>query len=367
MRVPFGDLKREYLSRRDEYDAAVRRVMESGWFVLGSEGEAFEQEFAAWVGAPYCVACNSGTDAIHLALIAGGLFEGERVVTAANTCVPTVAAIGAAHGSIGLCDVLQDCALMDPGALDEELTARPARAVVPVHLYGQAADLEGIYAVAEKHGAFVVEDAAQGHGARYDGKRIGSHGGTVAWSFYPSKNLGAFGDGGAVTTHSAELANRLRMLRNYGQEKRYYHSIPGINSRLDEVQAAILRLRLPHLKTANGRRRHIAQRYRAEIRNEAIRFIGVAARSVGCEHLFPVVCEERDRLQELLEERGVNCLIHYPVPIHLQKAYCGLGYERGTIPNAERFASTELSFPMYPELTDAEVDYVIESVNSVRL
>lgn len=332
--------------------------------MLGREVEEFEAQWARWCGAPFCVACNSGTDAIRLALAARGVAPGDRVIVPANTCVPTAAAVDALGAEIGLCDVLPGCGLMDPEALDWELTRRPARAVVPVHLYGQSADLEAIEEVAARHGAVVVQDGAQAHGARYSGKRVGAHGGEVAWSFYPSKNLGAFGDGGAVTTHSPEVAGRLRMLRNYGQERRYVHAVRGVNSRLDEVQAAILITRLPRLEVENERRRAIAACYRREIRNPAVRFVEGGRNSVGCEHLFPALVEGRERFQQDLRRAGIETLIHYPVPIHLQPAYAGLGHRAGDFPVAERLCAQVISLPLYPELTEDEVGRVIEAVGA---
>lgn len=363
MQVPFGDLKRQYHAHRAEYDEAVARVMERGWFVLGTEGEQFENEFAQYMGAPYCAGCNSGTDAIHLALAAHGIGAGDRVMTVANTCVPTVVGIAATRAEIRLCDADSHTALMSTESLDRELKRFPCKGVVPVHLYGQPANLSAITAVAHRHGAVVIEDAAQAHGASYRGKPIGSHGNTVAWSFYPSKNLGAFGDAGSITTHDPEIAERLRMLRNYGQSRRYHHDTPGVNSRLDEIQAAILRCRLPRLQHENARRTQIANRYRNEITNPAVRFLEGSPDSQSCNHLFPILADDRDGILEKLNAAGIQCLIHYPIPIHLQKAYAYLGYNPGDFPAAENLAARELSLPLYPELTDDEVSAVIKSLN----
>jgi dTDP-4-amino-4,6-dideoxygalactose transaminase len=365
--VPFGDLARQYRLHASDYDTAVQRVLQRGWFVLGEEGRAFEQEFAQYVGAPFCVGCNSGTDAITLALAAHGIAAGDTVMTVANTCVPTVVGICGCGAQVRLCDVHDDCALMDPASLDAQLRCQPCRAVVPVHLYGQAADLDAIAEVANRHGAIVVEDAAQAHGATYKNRRVGAHGNTVAWSFYPSKNLGAFGDGGAVTTHDPAVAERLVKLRNYGQSRRYHHDVKGVNSRLDEIQAALLRARLPRLDSENARRMEIAARYRNAIRTPAIRFISGASGSIGCEHLFPVRSASRDAHLQQLGDHGVQCLIHYPISIHLQQAYLDLGYPRGSFPIAERLADEVLSLPLFPELSDAEVDQVISAVNRLAM
>lgn len=363
VQVPFGDLKRQYEMYSAEYDAAAARVMARGWFVLGTEGEQFESEWADWVGAPYAVSCNSGTDAIQLALLAHGVKPGGKVVTVANTCVPTVAAIGSVGAQIVLTDVNPDNALMDPEALKKTLAQSGAKAVVAVHLYGQPVDLDPIDEVASKAGAVVIQDAAQAHGAIYNNRRLGGHGGTVAWSFYPSKNLGAFGDGGAITTHSAEVAQRLKMLRNYGQQRRYVHAIEGINSRLDELQAAILRCRLPRLEPENDRRAAIAKRYREELTPNGFRFLSQCP-GTSCNHLFPLVCEDRTALQESLRSHGVETLIHYPTPVHLQPAYAHLGYSHGDFPGSETLCASVLSLPMYPELTDEEVGHVIHAVNA---
>jgi dTDP-4-amino-4,6-dideoxygalactose transaminase len=366
MHVPFGDLKRQYDANRAEYDAAVHRVLDSGWFILGKELEAFEADWAVYVGADFAVGCGSGTEAIHLALWAHGIGPGDRVVTVPNTCVPTVAGIRLAGATIALCDVDPDTGMMDHRALDTELKRNPAKAVVPVHLYGQPAGISLIAGVAARHNVALVDDAAQAHGAVYRGRRVGAQGFLTCWSFYPSKNLGAFGDAGAVTTHSEEMATRLRKLRNYGQERRYFHSDPGTNSRLDEMQAAVLRVKLAFLDQWNERRRAIAQRYRQEIVNPAIRFLTPTPDSTGCGHLFPVFFRERDLFVRMMAETGVECLIHYPVPVHLQGAYGDLGYRRGDFPNAERLCGEVVSLPLFPELTDAEVSHVIASANSVQ-
>ncbi|MCX7717172.1 MAG: DegT/DnrJ/EryC1/StrS aminotransferase family protein [Candidatus Sumerlaeaceae bacterium] len=363
-RIPFGDLARQHASIREELEEATLRVLRRGWYVLGSEVSAFEQEFAAYVGAAECVACASGTEAITLALLAHGLGPGQRVVTVANTCVPTVSGIRAAGAEVVLCDADPHTALMDPVALETELRRASVSAVVAVHLYGQPADLDAISSVTARHGAVLIEDAAQAHGAEFRGRRIGSHGNTVCWSFYPSKNLGAAGDGGAITTDSPALAARLRMLRNYGQERRYYHSVEGINSRLDEVQAALLRVKLTRLEQWNGRRRDIAARYRREIAHPHVTHLSRRDNAVSCEHLFPVFVPHRERFMKHLDAAGVDCLIHYPLPIHLQAAYRFLGCGRGRFPAAERLCDTEVSLPIFPELTDEEVGRIIAAVNS---
>lgn len=364
MRVPFGDLARHYQRYRKEIDSAVQRVLSRGWYVLGEEGLAFEREWAAFVGSVEAVGCGSGTEAIHLALWAHGVGPGDVVVTVPNTCVPTVAGIALTGAKIVLCDVNPDTALMDPVALQAVLSKYQVKAIVPVHLYGTPADLSRIAGIAAQHGAMLIDDAAQAHDAQYRGRPVGAQGFTTCWSFYPSKNLGAFGDAGAVTTHSEEIAERLRMLRNYGQERRYYHKIPGTNSRLDELQAAILRAQLPFLKEWTRRRTEIAQRYRNEINNPLLRHLVIAANVTPCYHLYPLRTARRDAFLAFMKERGVDCLVHYPVPIHLQDAYQCLGYRRGDFPHAERLCEEVVSLPIFPELADEEVNYVIACANA---
>lgn len=363
MHVPFGDLARQFQQHRGEFETAINRVCERGWFVLGEEGKSFEREWAEFVGAVEAVGCGSGTEAIHLALWAHGIQPGDVVVTVPNTCVPTVAGISLTGARVVLCDVDEDTALMCTDALREILQAHPVKAVVPVHLYGTPANISRIAGLAAQYGAIVIDDAAQAHDARYRGRPVGAQGFTTCWSFYPSKNLGAFGDAGAVTTHSPEIAERLRMLRNYGQEKRYYHKIQGTNSRLDEIQAALLRAKLSHLRSWTLRRTEIAQRYRERITNPLLRFLSLPPEVVPCYHLFPVRVAEREAFIHFMGQKGVDCLVHYPVPIHLQEAYRHLGYREGQFPRAERLCREVVSLPMFPELSDAEVDYVIACAN----
>jgi dTDP-4-amino-4,6-dideoxygalactose transaminase len=366
MKIPFGDLSRQYPTIREEIDSAWRRVLERGWFILGAEVAAFESEFAQYLGAAHCVAVGSGTEAIHVALVAAGGGQGDQVITAANTCVPTASAISTAGCVPVLVDIDPDNFNLDPAKLEGAITPR-TRAIVPVHIYGKAADMEPILQIADKYGIPVIEDVAQGHGADYKGRKLGTLAAAGCFSFYPSKNLGAYGDGGAITTDDDALAARLKSLRNYGETRRYYHSIKGFNSRLDEVQAAILRVKLGYLAAWNRRRRAIAARYNAEIVNPLI--LKPAACSYGEEnyHLYVVRCRWRDRLQEHLAARGVVTLIHYPVPIHLQEAYKDLGKGLGDYPVAETCAAEVLSLPIFPELFETEISQIIEAVNSFSL
>ena len=372
MRVPFGDLKREVDDCGPEVREAIERVLASGWFVLGREVEAFESEFAAWLGSGVeAVGVASGTEAVQIALMALGVGSGDYVVTVPNTAMPTVSAITAAGATPLLVDVCEDSFNMDPRALEELLEReRPrlgdrVKAIVVVHLYGQCADMDAIMSVAGKYGLSAVEDAAQAHGATYRGRMAGTLGDVGAFSFYPSKNLGCYGDGGAVVTRRPEIADRVRLLRNYGQRARYLHETKGLNSRLDELQAAILRAKLPHLNDWLARRREIAMMYSHRVHDPAV----VLPRVVpGCEHawhLYAVRHADRDWAMQQLADAGVGTIAHYPVPIHLQAAYADLGLGEGAFPVAERAAAQVFSLPLFPQLRDDEIDYVCDVVNSL--
>ena len=365
MKILFGDLKRQYEQIREQIDSATQSVYESGWFVLGPQVEAFEASFAQYCGAEYAVGVGSGTEALHLALLACGLQPGDEVITASNTCVPTLSAVSFAGGVPIFVDIDAETFTIDPSKIEERITAK-TKVIVPVHLYGQCADMDPILAIAHRHKLAVVEDCAQAHGSRYKGQMAGTMGDASAFSFYPSKNLGALGDGGLVLTRDATLADTVRKLRNYGQEKRYYHSIKGFNSRLDELQAAILNAKLPYLDGWNQRRREIARRY-----TEAFQPLGLCCPLEGGDrfhiyHLYVVRVPQRDRFQQLLAEQGIATLIHYPVPVHLQAAYAECRVQRAYLPITEQLASEIVSLPIYPELRDDEVDYIIAKVSSLH-
>lgn len=344
-------------------DSAVQGVLNRGWFILGQEGEQFEREFATYLGARHALGVASGTDAIHLALVAARVGPGDEVITAANTCVPTVSGISSSGALPVLVDVDPVSFNLDPEQIEDAITPR-TRAIVPVHLYGQAADLDPIIEIARRHDIRVVEDTAQGVGAKYRNRKLGVIGDAGCFSFYPSKNLGAFGDGGAVVTDDDDIAERVRRLRNYGEVRRYYHATRGINSRLDEMQAAILRVKLPKLEGWNRRRREIAAIYEREIRNELVRKPVELDYGVHNYHLYVVRCRRRDELQKHMADCGVGTLIHYPVPIHLQEAYQDLNEREGAFPISEECSREVLTLPIFPELTDSEARYVAESVNS---
>jgi dTDP-4-amino-4,6-dideoxygalactose transaminase len=355
--VPFNDLARSTAEVRPEVDAAIARVLERGWFVLGEEGAAFEAEFAAFCGADHAVGVASGTDAIELALRALEIGLGDDVVTQANTCVPTIAAIERAGATPVLCDVEPEAGTMDPESFRAAIGPR-TRAVVPVHLYGQCADVDAIAAVAGEAGVEVIEDCAQAHGAELRGRRAGTIGRVGCFSFYPTKNLGGFGDGGAVITNDGELAERLRLVRQYGQIDRYVHVTPGVNSRLDELQAAILRVKLPHVNGGNRRRAEIAAAYTEALAGKLVRSLRVLPERRHVFHLFVVDAEDRSALQAHLDGRGIRTLIHYPRPVHRHEPYRSLGDGPVSLTASERFCERVVSIPLYPELTDGEVEMV---------
>jgi dTDP-4-amino-4,6-dideoxygalactose transaminase len=351
----FSDQLDQYNAIRDDVHAAVERVLQSGWYILGKEVGAFEREFADYCGVQHAVGCASGTDAIALALMALGVEAGDEVVTVANTAVPTVSAISMTGATPVFVDVDENL-LMDAGKLESVITER-TKVVIPVHLYGQMADMEAILSIVEKHDLRLVEDACQAHGAEYKGRRAGSWGSLGCFSFYPTKNLGCYGDGGAVTTDDKELYDRLVMLRNYGQEKRYYHTIKGINSRLDEIQAAVLRVKLTHLDDWNRKRRQVAEWY-GEALGDACTRPSERPDTYHVYHLYVVRTKDREGVKEFLESKGITTLMHYPVPVHLQGAYADLGYRAGDLPVTETAAGEILSLPIHPAVTRDGVRYV---------
>lgn len=365
--IPLVDLQAQYRTLKTELDEAVLRVMGKCNFILGEEVLAFERQFAAFIGARHCVGMASGTDALHLALRALGLGEGDEAITAANTFIATALAMSLA----GVRPVLVDMELMsynlDPARLKNALT-RWTKAIVPVHLYGQPADMEPILDFARQHELVVLEDASQAHGAEHVLGRVGTLGTCAGFSFYPGKNLGAYGDGGAVTTDDPQLAEKLELLRNWGSKVKYHHPIKGYNSRLDTLQAAILSVKLRHLAKWNERRRFLARRYCEKLAN--VPGLILPAEAPWCRrhvyHLFAirVISRSRDEIAKALQGQGMGVGIHYPTPIHLQGAYVDLGYKAGSFPMAERFSQEELSLPLFPEMTEEQQDQVVSSLIS---
>lgn len=359
--VPFLDLRAAYEELKAEVDEAVSRVLGSGYYLLGKELEAFEKEFAEYLDVRHCVAVGSGLDALHLALRALGVGQGDEVLVPSNTYIATWLAVSYAGAVPVPVEPDERTYNIDPEKLEAAITDR-TRAIIPVHLYGQPADMDPILEVARKHNLWVLEDAAQAHGACYKGKRVGGLGDIAGWSFYPGKNLGAFGDGGAVTTNNGEFADRVRVLRNYGSRIKYFNEVRGFNSRLDEIQAAVLGVKLKHLDEWNRRRRHVAELYRRELEGCDLILPYVPEWAEPVYHLFVVRSGQRDALQQYLETQGIGTLIHYPVPPHLQQAYCEIGLAAGTLPISERIHQEVLSLPIGPHVTEAQVETVTRAV-----
>ncbi len=364
MGVPLVDLRAQYLALKAEIDAAVHRVLDSGWYILGEEVAEFEREFAEYCGAAACVGVGSGTEALHLALLACDIGPGDEVITVSHTAVATVAAITLTGARPVLVDVDPETYTMDPTALEAAITER-TRAIVPVHLYGHPADMEPILAIARRAGLRVIEDCAQAHGATYHGRPVGTLGDLGCFSFYPTKNLGALGDGGAVVSRDPALAERVRLLREYGwtHQARYVSQVRGLNSRLDEMQAAILRVKLRHLDKWNGARRTLASHYAKRLPETVIKPVERA----GCRHvyhLYVVRVPGRDALRARLRELDIATGVHYPVPVHRQPAYQDLAPDAG-LPQTERLAGEILSLPMDPTFSIEQVEQVAEAIRSV--
>lgn len=361
--ILFFDLNRQYVILREELDAAIHRVLEKGRFILGPEVEALEDEFAAYLGVRYAIGVGSGTEAIELALRACGIGPGDEVITVSHTAVATVAAIDLVGAKPVLVDIEPYTYTMDPAQVERGISAQ-TKAILPVHIYGQPANLTPLLSLARQFDLFLIEDCAQAHGAEYDGKKVGTIGNLGCFSFYPTKNLGAFGDGGMVVTNDPVLAERVRLLRQYGWGDRYVSSVKGMNSRLDELQAAILRVKLRYLDAWNARRSQLAMRYDEKLRGSVVHPPVSGGHGRRVYHLYVVECDQRDAMQAYLEDQGIITLIHYPVPVHLQPAYADLEYVLGDLPVTETVASRILSLPLYPELTEDELDTVATAIRS---
>jgi len=359
--VPFLDLRATYLELQAELDSAVAGVLDSGWFVLGRELAAFEREFAGYVGVEHCIGVASGLDALHLALRALGVGPGDEVLVPSNTYIATWLAVSYSGAVPVPVEPDERTYNINPDLLEKAISKR-TKAIIPVHLYGQPADMDPILDFARRHGLWVLEDAAQAHGARYKGKRVGGLGDVAGWSFYPGKNLGAFGDGGAVTTNNAELADRIRVLRNYGSRTKYYNEVLGFNSRLDELQAAVLRVKLRFLDEWNERRCSIAARYLRALSDTHLVLPYVPEWAEPVHHLFVIRSKQRDALRQYLQDAGIGTLIHYPVPPHMQEAYSELGLREGSLPITERIHREVLSLPMGPHLRELQVERVIQAL-----
>lgn len=347
--IPFLDIKAGYLELREEIDHAIRESLESGWYIGGESVERFEREFAAYTGAAYCVSTGNGLDALHLGLKALGVGPGDEVIVPSHTFIATWLAVTHAGATIVPVEPDEISYTIDPARIEAAITKK-TKVIIPVHLYGHPADLHPILEIASRYGIKVLEDAAQAHGARYKGRRIGTHGDVVAWSFYPGKNLGAFGDAGGVTTNNPDLAESIRTLRNYGSSRKYYHEVVGFNSRLDPIQASILSVKLRHLDVWNGRRKRIAEAYREILKDSPLTIPEVATWADPVWHLYVVRSRERDKLQDRLRVLKIITMIHYPVPPHLQRAYVNGGWKHGKLPIAEKLAGEVLSLPIGPHI-----------------
>ncbi|MFN0127093.1 MAG: DegT/DnrJ/EryC1/StrS family aminotransferase [Verrucomicrobiales bacterium] len=364
MKVPFLDLHAHHRPHLAEFEAAIRDVILSGAFAGGPYVAAFEREFAHYCRTPHAVGVGNGTDALWLALLGCGVGPGDEVITSPATFMATAEVISYCGAKPVFVDIDAQTYTLDPELIEAAITAR-TKAVIPVHLHGQTADMDPILAIAKKHGLFVIEDACQAHGAEYKGRRAGSMGDAGCFSFYPGKNLGAFGEAGAVVTHNDELAKKMQTLREHGQNRKYYHSMVGWNCRMDGIQAAVLQIKLKHLEQANAARRRHAAQYNDLLRDvEDVILPTEAAGSSHVYHIYALRVADRDELIRRLGEAGVATGIHYPVPVHLQEAYRHLGYREGDLPVSERVSAELISLPMFPELTESQLRTVVEEVRA---
>lgn len=361
--IPFLDLKAQYLAIKAEIDEGVLGVLASSSYVLGPEVAKFEEEFATYHGVEHGVAVNTGTSALHLALLAAGVGPGDEVITVSMTFIATAAAVSYTGATPVFVDVDPITFTMDPSKIEAKITSR-TKVILPVHLYGQAADMAPIMAIAERHGLVVIEDAAQAHGAEYQGKRVGGIGHMAAFSFYPGKNLGAYGEGGMVTTHNASYARHMKLLRDWGQEKKYHHDMLAYNYRMDAIQGSILRVKLRHLEAWTELRRSHALQYEASLSKFGIRRAVELAGRRHVYHIYSVFHPTRQLLQEALQLEGIHTGMHYPIPVHLQKPYQSLGYREGDFPVTEQTAREQLSLPMFAELSVEQVSRVAAVVNA---
>jgi len=363
MKIPFVSFLPMERELESDLRAAFDRVFARSWYIEGIEDEAFEDEFAAYCGTKHCVGVGNGLDALMLALKAMGIGEGDEVIVPSNTYIATALAVTYVGAKPVFVEPKIETFNLDPEKIEAAITKR-TKAIMPVHLYGQACDMDSIMAIAEKYGLRIVEDCAQAHGATYKGKKVGTLGDAAGFSFYPGKNLGALGDAGAAVTNDKELADKIRALGNYGSDYKYHHIYKGNNSRLDELQAAFLAAKLPHLERMNEQRRRIADRYLTEIKNPKVILPIVPEDMVPVWHIFGIRCKERDALEKYLSEKEIGTNKHYPIPMHLQACYKDLGFKEGDFPIAEEISRTELSLPMYYGMRDEEIQYVIDAINA---
>ena len=364
MKVKFVDLSAQHKALESEIKAVFDRVLANCSFVLGPEVDKFEKAFAAYCGAAHCIAVTNGTAALQLVLQGLGVGPGDEVITVAHTFIATAEAINAAGARPVFVDILPDSYTMNPSKLEAAITPR-TKAIIPVHLYGQPADMDAINAIAAKHNLPVIEDSCQAHGAKYKGRPTGSLGRAACFSFYPSKNLGACGEGGAITTNDAELAKKVRMLRDHGSVKKYEHDFPAYNLRLEGIQGGVLAVKLPHLDGWNANRRALAKRYDELFTGSKVLTPKQMNYAQHVYHLYVVVVEDREALKKALSEQGIENGLHYPIPLHLQKAYADLGYKKGDFPVSEHVAANHVSLPMYAELPMEHVEFVAKTVREI--
>jgi dTDP-4-amino-4,6-dideoxygalactose transaminase len=363
--IPFVDLKAQYAAIKSEVNTAIESALESCQFTLGSEVAAFETEFSAYCGTQHGIGVNTGTSALHLALLAAGVGPGDEVITVPFTFVATVAAIHYTGAKTVFVDIDPRTFTMDSAAIEQAITPR-TKVIIPVHLYGQAADMDPILEIANQHGLKVIEDACQAHGAEYKGRRLGGLGQMGCFSFYPGKNLGAYGEGGMVVTNDAAHARMIRMLRDWGAEKKYEHILKGFNYRLEGIQGAVLRVKLRHLEKWTEARRAAAARYESLFAGSGVATPQAMAHARHVYHIYAIRTPQRAKWQEALNARGIQSGIHYPIPVHLLPAYSDLGYRAGQFPHSERAAAEELSLPMYPELTASMQERVADAVRELQ-
>lgn len=362
MQIPASRLDRAYQKYQKEFEEKTLEVLRSGWYIMGEELERFEKNYAAWVGTKYCIGVASGLDALILAVRALGIGEGDEVLVQANTFIASVMGISI-NGATPVFVEPDEYYGIDAQKLQDKITEK-TKAILVVHLYGQACNMNQVQKVCEDNHLYLVEDCAQSHGATWNGQMTGTFGDIACFSFYPGKNLGAFGDAGAVVTNDAQLDRRIRMLRNYGSEKRYHNKEVGLNSRLDELQAGLLDVRLRHMGEMTAEKQTLAERYTNGIKNPLIVLPRVRNEAVHVWHQYVIRCKERDSLKAYLEEKGIGTTIHYPIPPHMSEAYAYLGYHKGDLPIAEKYADEVLSLPTYYGMTEEEQQYVIDTINA---
>lgn len=363
--IPFSTFEPMHKEVSEEIQLAFRKVFEKGWFIQGDECTAFEQEFAGYCNARYCIGVGNGLDALLLILRGYGIGKGDEVIVPSNTFIATALAVTYAGATPVFVEPRLESYTIDPSLIEEKITDR-TKAIIAVQLYGQASDMDEICVIARKHGLKVIEDAAQAHGSTYKGRKVGALADAAGFSFYPGKNLGALGDAGAVVTNDEALAKKVRALGNYGSDYKYHHIYQGHNTRLDEIQAAFLRIKLANLDRWNAGRYQVAERYLKEINNPLITLPTVEPYGTHVFHIFAIRCDRRDELEKFLNQKGIGTNCHYPIPIHMQEAYKDLQIPQGAYPVAEKISATELSIPLYYGMTDEEISYVISAINEFR-